>query len=486
MVRWRRSVSRGDDDDMNESESPSGVASIAHTLTSTIADGLVHTVAHWKVLLLGQSIALVLAIAGGTNEILAVECKVSAPSTYNAFGYSLIAIFGGIMLRRDMKVGVSNQAAATNEEQASFRECDGSIQGHNDDDNDNDELTDDESSKRRSVFASAPRNTVNGTSSNKSHGSDSKRVKPQYPFLFGLYTIHARPFYYFVVAFIEAQAYYLIFLAFRYTSFTFVYVSNAIAIPSAMLFTKVIMKRSYRWAHLIGGAICITGIVINTISDIESFSVEDVQDEIEEHASSIQHIRGDIFAISGAILLGLDDVLSEILVTNYGTVTEMLAMKGFFGALISFVQIALLERDGFYTLFSPDGGPCDLGWKMALFTAHVISRGLDVWGEMKFLFMSEAALLNLLLLTSDLYAALFDLLTVGLTLTPYFYVAFGLIFAGIVVYEAAPSPADEQHPTTGTPLAIEFHHRDKKDIAEHSSSMTEHVGNLTEGKLQLS
>ena len=121
---------------------------------------------------------------------------------------------------------------------------------------------------------------------------------------------------------------------------------------------------------------------------------------------------------------------------------------------------------------------------MALFTAHVISRGLDVWGEMKFLFMSEAALLNLLLLTSDLYA-LFDLLTVGLTLTPYFYVAFGLIFAGIVVYEAAPSPADEQHPT-GTPLAIEFHHREKKDIAEHSSSMTEHAGNLTEVKLQLS
>ena len=48
--------------------------------------------------------------------------------------------------------------------------------------------------------------------------------------------------------------------------------------------------------------------MVNTISDIESFSVEDVQDEIEEHASSIQHIRGDIFAISGAILLGLDDV----------------------------------------------------------------------------------------------------------------------------------------------------------------------------------
>lgn len=99
---------------------------------------------------------------------------------------------------------------------------------------------------------------------------------------------------------------------------------------------------------------------------------------------------------------------------------------------------------------------------------------------MQFLFVSEAALLNLSLLTSDLYAAIFDVLAIGIVLTPYFYVAFCLVFFGIVLYEAGPSPA-EQHPTN-TPLSIEFRDRGKKrhEVDVTSSTATEHVGNLGE------
>ena len=81
MVRWRRSVSRsGDDDGMNASESPSGL-SLAHTLTSTIADGLVHTVAHWKVLLLGQGVAFILAVAGKLSSCSIVPVEHHLTST---------------------------------------------------------------------------------------------------------------------------------------------------------------------------------------------------------------------------------------------------------------------------------------------------------------------------------------------------------------------------------------------------------------------
>ena len=59
-------------DEMEDSHqnNPSTVASLAHTLVSTIADGVVHTIAHWKVILLGQGVSIVLAIAGATNEVL--------------------------------------------------------------------------------------------------------------------------------------------------------------------------------------------------------------------------------------------------------------------------------------------------------------------------------------------------------------------------------------------------------------------------------
>ena len=65
-------ASQQSNDEMEDSHqnNPSTVASLAHTLVDTIADGVVHTIAHWKVILLGQAVSIVLAIAGATNEVL--------------------------------------------------------------------------------------------------------------------------------------------------------------------------------------------------------------------------------------------------------------------------------------------------------------------------------------------------------------------------------------------------------------------------------
>ena len=140
-------------DPPSAAESASAVGSLAHTVATTLADGLAHTVAHWKVLLLGQLISFILALAGATNDLLSMECQVSAPSTYNAFAYSLIAIFGGILLRRDTKrerVSMEGDDLAFDEEQESFR---GSSHGAGDGDDDDDDLTmEDDSPTKRSIF----------------------------------------------------------------------------------------------------------------------------------------------------------------------------------------------------------------------------------------------------------------------------------------------------------------------------------------------
>jgi len=383
---------------------------------------------HWKVLLLGQAVSLVLAIAGATNEVLATECKVSAPSLYNACGFFLVSIFGGIQLYRETRrsrLNIANHQGVNTLQLSEEQESLSVQQQQQDDEEEDDELTieDDETSTRRSIFSSLRgrnnNNVVMKRQSNaSSNGSDSKMARLRYPFCFGLFTIHAKWYYYFAVALIEAQAYYFIFLAFRYTSFAFVYVSDALAIPSAMIFTKWFMKRSYRWSHIVGCAICLFGIVLNTASDMKKGG-----DEEDDDISSGDHIKGDIFAILGAVLLGLDDVLSEMII-DFGGVNEMLFMKGLFGSLISLVQMTILERDAVYALFTVDGSSCELEWRMILFGAHVLTRGLDVAGEMTFLAVSEAALLNILLLTSDLYAALFDVIAFGIRLTSYFYGAF--------------------------------------------------------------
>lgn len=432
------------------------VGSVAFTITSTIVTGLVHTVAHWKVLLLGQAISLVLAAAGASNEVLDLECGVSTPSTYNAFAYGIVTLFGLVAFKRESKKLMADEI---DEEQLRFH-----VGAEDEDADDNsadseDDLTvEHESPTRRSFF------TIRGnyTTDAKSHGSKSK-TRSKYAFLCGSFTIHAKWYYYFLLALIETQAYYFIFLAFRYTSFTFVYISDALAIPSAMMFTRAIMKKRYSWTHLLGASVCIIGIVINTVSDMEN-------KDLFNGVSSADHIKGDIYAILGAILLGLDDVLSEIVVTDYGGVNEMIFMKGFYGTAISLVQLLIFELDSVITLFGTEG-TCDISKRMILFSIHVGTRSLDFAGEMQFLYLSEAALLNLSLLTSDLYAALFDIVTVGLELTKYYYIAFLLIFTGIVLYESGPSPSRR---LTDAPVDIEIHRVRKRASIE----TTEHAGNV--------
>jgi UDP-N-acetylglucosamine 2-epimerase len=64
------------------------------------------------------------------------------------------------------------------------------------------------------------------------------------------------------------------------------------------------------------------GIVVNTASDMKMEDDLVEEGDVEDHISNSDHIKGDIFAIFGAILLGLDDVLSEMIM-DYGGVTEM-------------------------------------------------------------------------------------------------------------------------------------------------------------------
>jgi solute carrier family 35 protein F1/2 len=440
------------------------VGSVAFTITSTIVEGLVHTVAHWKVLLLGQAISLVLAAAGASNEILDLECGVSTPSTYNAFAYGVVTLFGLVAFKRESKRRSDEEI---DEEQLRFH-----VEGADDEDGDNDsagsedDLTVEHESPTKRRFFTV---TGNYTTDAKSHGSKSK-ARTKYPFLCGAFTIHAKWYHYFILALIETQAYYFIFLAFRYTSFTFVYISDALAIPSAMIFSRTIMKKRYSWTHLLGALVCIVGIAVNTVSDMEN-------KDLVGYETSADHIKGDVYAIIGAVLLGLDDVLSEIVVTDFGGFNEMIFMKGFYGTLISIVQILISELENVNALFGANGA-CGMSKRMTLFSIHVATRSLDFAGEMQFLYLSEAALLNLSLLTSDLYAALFDIISVGLELTRYYYIAFVLIFAGIVLYEASLSPSTRG---TDAPVDIEIRQVRKRGSME----TTEHAGNVMDIEAEL-
>ena len=110
----------------------------------------------------------------------------------------------------------------------------------------------------------------------------------------------------------------------------------------------------------------------------------------------IKHVKGGVFAITSMVLLGLNNVLLEIIVNNYGSMNKMLFMKRLFRMLISVVQLTVLVRDDVRALFR-EGGTCELNWRMALFLSHLCTMAISVAGEMQFLYISVASVCVFLL-----------------------------------------------------------------------------------------
>ena len=110
-------------------------------------------------------------------------------------------------------------------------------------------------------------------------------------------------------------------------------------------------------------------------------------------------------------------------------------MKWFFGSGIAFVQLILFERESLIDLVdNQDMGSCSVSTVSILFAGYVVLQSMEMAMELSFLKLSEAALLNLSLLTSDLYATIFTIFTAEVFPSGSYLVALVLIIVGIGEY----------------------------------------------------
>ncbi len=136
-------------------------------------------------------------------------------------------------------------------------------------------------------------------------------------------------------------------------------------------------------------------------------------------------IKGDLLCLSGAALYALNNVFFEKLCKNYSRV-EYLAFIGMFGTLISIVQIYVVEYDDIkHFLHTADIQSVLL---ILAFVATIVSFYV---GVSLFLQTSSAALLNISLLTSDIYATLFQVFVLNVTPSWLYFVAFIVIGGGV-------------------------------------------------------
>lgn len=420
---------------------------------------------NWKVILLGQSLSFLLASAGAAQATLHLSCGLSAPTFTMALVYLGLSILHLPILvwkKRQECCCLPWQKAErlpTHESDAisshpQFGDAEERIQTF-----DHDESHRNDSAQNNNEHALADSSVANNNENNNSNDK---------PFFFWSL------WWYLLLAFFDVEANAVTMLAFRYTTLTSVTLFDALAIPAAMIISRCVVfrtSRRYRALHYVGVLVCMVGVCLNVFQDYES-DVDAAQTENEtknETATEIEEeyphkLWGDLCAITGGILYGLNDVLTEVTVSKAGGTTEYLGVLGVFGFLISLVQSLLLEREHIQEFFlvgnalgngssfdsgddSMNDATCSLQSGFLLLFAFVGVTICSYVGGSHFLILSEAAFFNLSLLTGDLWSVLFSVVAERIVPRPLFFAALVAVLSGVVLYEMAPSPALEKEET---------------------------------------
>ena len=345
---------------------------------------------HWKTLLLGQMLSFLLASAGAAQATLHLDCGLSSPT----FTMSLIYLV----------------LCATHLLPLLWRR-----------------------QRRRQVILQEP-----------------TQEEPQCEFL-GL-PLQGPVWQYMIIAFLDVEANAITMLSFRYTTLTSVTLFDALAIPSAMIVSWCFLGRRYTWVHFLGVVTCMAGVIFNVMQDYESdtstgngATSSSPNDGSEEYPHKL---RGDVLAIIGGIMYGLNDVLTEATVRRNGGTTEYLGVMGFFAFGISLVQALALEWQDILEFFGEGdthSSTCSLAMGWWLLFVFVGVTLMSYKGASVFLMMSEAAFFNLSLLTGDLWSIIFSVVAERIVPQPLFFVALIFVLSGVVLYEMAPSPVLEDN-----------------------------------------
>ena len=236
---------------------------------------------------------------------------------------------------------------------------------------------------------------------------------------------------YVIVAFLDVQANFIFMQAFRYTSLTSAQLLSSLAVPSAMLFSFLILHRDFRTKQFVGAITCIVGGLVMVLSDSSRRNGSgDRYNQLHPHS-----LLGDAFAVLGAVLYGLTDTIAEHFVKNVSR-REYLGMLGLFGAIISCVQAAIFERDALYALLNGAGTTASYLVEILLVVGwYVICLVYVYVGFSYFLEVADVTLLILSLQTSQLWASLFSIVVQQVAPYPSFYIATAFMVGGVFIYE---------------------------------------------------
>lgn len=247
-------------------------------------------------------------------------------------------------------------------------------------------------------------------------------------------------FQYALMALLDVEANYVIVFAFRYTSITSVTLLDSWSIPMAMVLTKLFGLAIYKTGHYGGAALCILGLAVLVAGD--QFASSHVAfDSGAKAASSPAPFLGDMLVLLGASLYASCNVMQEYLLSD-SSVPELLSFLGLFGFALSATQGTLLElHSALQATWQLSSILPMLAFIAAMFAFYsLVPLQLELGG---------ASMLNICLLSSDLWSALMRVVFFGgfsIVAGIAFLISLVLVAGGIWLYSAS---GDAKHAVQG-------------------------------------
>ncbi|KAG2429532.1 hypothetical protein HXX76_010767 [Chlamydomonas incerta] len=231
-----------------------------------------------------------------------------------------------------------------------------------------------------------------------------------------------RWYVYLLLAALDVEANFLVTKAYQYTSVTSVTLLDCFTIPAVMGLSALALAARYLPGHYGGALLCIGGLAVLVATDGGSAT------------GGPNPVLGDALVLMGSVLYAVSNVAQERLLLGATPVTELLAAVGGFGAVIGGVQAIVLERGAWAAAdwSNPWATAAPLlGFSLALYTFALLLPRVLLWGG--------ATVLNLSLLTSDVWAAAARVAFFGGFggTEGWFALSLVLEVAGLVLYTAA-------------------------------------------------
>ncbi|KAG6750058.1 hypothetical protein POTOM_047136 [Populus tomentosa] len=241
--------------------------------------------------------------------------------------------------------------------------------------------------------------------------------------------LKAKWYYYAILSLVDVEANFLVVKAYQYTPITSVMLLDCWSIPCVMVLTWFFLSTKYRFKKIAGVVVCVAGLVMVVFSDVHA----------GDRSGGSNPRKGDALVIVGATLYAISNVSEEFLVKNADRV-ELMSLLGFFGAIISAIQIdnyrSILERNEVKSIHWSAGAALPFfGFAVAMFLLYSLVPIL--------LKISGSTMLNLSLLTSDMWAVVISIFAYHEKVDWMYFLAFTAVAVGLVVYSGGDKEEDQ-------------------------------------------